>query len=100
MPALLAVGSSSPIQIYEFEDAGRAYAIRYSWVERLGAYYLDILDGDTGDELFVGRRLSPGGLIARLPSGGTLSGLGVLDPYAYEALGVTLYVALTFAEDA
>lgn len=97
MPAVLNVAASAGIQIYEFEDAGRGYAIRYTWDEALGAFYLDIRDGDTGDPLFMGRRLTPNGLIARLPSGGSLYGVGTRDPYAFDDLGVDLYVAIEFA---
>lgn len=97
MPALLSTPAGTAIAVYEFEDDGGSYALRLTWEDRLRAYYVDVVDLDTGEDVARGRRLTPNGLIARLPTGGTLFGYGDRDPYAFEDLGKTLYVAIEFA---
>lgn len=99
MPSLLDVRASSAVQIVEFEDAGRAYRLRYSWVDRLKAYYLDVDDQETGARIAANVRLSPRAPLVELPSGGLLYGVGDRDPYAFEDLGASLYVGQLFPSE-
>lgn len=75
---------------------GVSVTLRVYWIELLGAWYLDLLDG-SGEEVAVGVPIAPGSRLALPGAGesippGRLVALGP-DPYPREALGdaVQLY---------
>ncbi len=94
MPQLLdLVAAGGANQEATIEDGGVLYDLRLLWDDRLQSWVLDV------EGVALCQRLSPGAVLLRFPSGGVLTCTGDRDPYAFEDLGVSMFIVYLTASE-